>query len=122
MPDAMLQWGGDLAASPSGDLLLVSDAALSQQRVLRRLLTNPQDYIWWPSYGAGLGQFVGAANIERAAAGVIFAQIFNEASVAKQPLPVVAASTLPDGSVLVDISYTNVATGSTQALTFSMGL
>jgi len=120
MQDAALQWGGDLTPSPSGDLLLAGGSALSQQRVLRRLLTNTTDYIWQSAYGAGLGQFVGQPNAARAVAGVIYAQIFNEASVAQQPLPVVTADALPDGSVLVDINYTNVASGNTQSLTFSM--
>ena len=120
MQDAALQWGGDLTASPSGDLLLAGGGALSQQRVLRRLLTNLTDYIWQPDYGAGLGQFVGQTSAARAVAGVIYAQIFNEASVAQQPLPVVTADPLPDGSVLVDINYTNVTSRCAQSLTFSM--
>ena len=70
MWDATLVWGGDLTINATGDLQLSTGTQLGQQRVLRRLLTNAADYIWQPDYGAGLGQFVGAANIERAAAGV----------------------------------------------------
>ena len=32
--------------SSSGDISVVSGPLLGQQRVLRRLLTNPGDYIW----------------------------------------------------------------------------
>ena len=59
MPDLFHQYGGDLLLGPSGDLASVDATLLGQQRVLRRLLTNPGDYLWNPAYGAGLGQFVG---------------------------------------------------------------
>ena len=48
-----------LRAGAAGDLAPAAGTLRGQQRVLRRLLTNPGDYIWQPGYGAGLGQFVG---------------------------------------------------------------
>ena len=65
---------------PTGDLA-GDGAALTQQRVLRRLLTNPGDYIWQLGYGAGLGQFVGRPGVPAAIAGVAGAQILLEAAV-----------------------------------------
>ena len=59
MPDLAHEFGADLQAGPTGDLALADGAALGRQRVLRRLLTNPGDYIWHPTYGAGLARFVG---------------------------------------------------------------
>ncbi|MEE3500197.1 hypothetical protein [Acidiphilium acidophilum] len=54
MADAGLVFGGDLAIDAGGDLALAAGSALTEQRVLRRLLTNPGDYIWQLSFGAGL--------------------------------------------------------------------
>ena len=46
MPDLAHQFGADLVAGATGDLAVVDGPALGRQRVLRRLLTNPGDYIW----------------------------------------------------------------------------
>ena len=54
MPDINHLWGNDLAFSATGDLATADVPTLTQQRVLRRLLTNPGDYIWELDYGAGL--------------------------------------------------------------------
>jgi hypothetical protein len=51
--------GNDLTASNTGDLQPVDTTVRGQQRVLRRLLTNPGDYIFHPNYGAGLPQWIG---------------------------------------------------------------
>ena len=40
--------GGDLSASNTGDLSSAPGLLRSQQRILRRLLTNPGDYIFHP--------------------------------------------------------------------------
>ena len=58
MHDIAHQWGSDLLTSSVGDLASVSGPLLGQQRVLRRLLTNPGDYIWQLDYGAGLARFI----------------------------------------------------------------
>lgn len=121
MPDAGLGWGGDLVASPAGDVQLVEGAALGQERVLRRLLTNMRDYSWQPAYGGGLGQFVGAVANGRSIEGAVRAQLYAEAAVAHRPQPAVATAALPDGSVFVDIAYTDAPTQQTQILTFTLG-
>jgi hypothetical protein len=46
MSDLAHQWGSDLEFGPTGDLAVLGGSALGQQRVLRRLLTSPLDYIW----------------------------------------------------------------------------
>ena len=48
MPDLSHEFGADLLAGPTGDLAVAAGAGLGRQRVLRRLLTNPGDYIWQP--------------------------------------------------------------------------
>ena len=60
MASDLAHWfGQDLNVAASGDLLTVDGTAKGQQRVLRRLLTNPGDYIWEPTYGAGLASKIG---------------------------------------------------------------
>src|SRR5581483_995049 len=52
--DVFHYWGNDVSLSNTQDLLLVSGTVMGQQRVLRRLLTNPGDYLFDPNYGGGL--------------------------------------------------------------------
>ncbi|MCB5944113.1 hypothetical protein [Acidocella sp. KAb 2-4] len=120
MADLALQFGGDLAVGPTGDLLLSDGAALTQQRVLRRLLTNPGDYIWQLSYGAGLGQYVGQPGAPAAIAGVARTQVLREAAVAASPAPRVTVAAQADGTVNLSLNYTDAAAGETSALTFSL--
>ena len=122
MPDANLVWSGDLGVSPAGDLALVDGAVRGQERVLRRLLTNPGDYTWEPSYGGGLGRFVGAVASRRAIEGTIRSQMFSETAVSHDPEPTVSATLLSDGSVFVDITYVDSPSATTQTLTFSVGV
>ena len=120
MWDAALMWGGDLTVGAGGDLLLANGTELGQERLLRRLLTNPADYIWQPTYGAGLGQFVGEANVSQAITGLIHAQITQETTVAALPVPIVTANGSPTGNVMVGIKYADTTSGAGQTLSFSM--
>lgn len=124
MSDIDHQWGSDLEFGPTGDLALVMDSLLGQQRVLRRLLTNPLDYIWQPSYGAGLASFIGQpANILQICA-TIRSQIFKEAAVMQNPEPTIEVTLNPGGTsgdVYAYILYTDAGTGQTQVLSFSVG-
>jgi hypothetical protein len=121
MQDAALLWGGDLSASPTGDIALVGGTTLGQQRVLRRLLTNPGDYIWHLQYGAGLAQFVGKTCDVAAINAAIRSQIFMESSVARLPEPVIDVQNAQNGSVYVYIRYVDAQTTATQVLAFSVG-
>lgn len=121
LSDAALTWGADLQPGPTGDILLASDSALGQQRVLRRLLTNINDYVWQPQYGAGLGDFVGAVTNSRLIVGIIRKQLFDEATVARLPQPGVDVDVIGNGGVYVDLRYVDAASLTTQALTFTVG-
>ncbi len=121
MPDIFHQYGSDLAIGPGGDLAQAAASLLGQQRVLRRLLTNPGDYLWNPSYGAGLAQFVGQPASASRIRSVIRSQIFQEAAVARKPEPVIDVQAVPDGSVIVQLRYADSASGQTQVLSFSVG-
>ena len=118
--DAYLTWSGDLQISPNGDVLLVSDSALGQQRVLRRLLTNMNDYIWAPDYGAGLGEYVGATINTRQIVGGIRRQLFDEATVARLPQPAVEVDLVGNGGVYVDLQYSDAVSLTAQSLTFTV--
>jgi phage baseplate assembly protein W len=120
MADMAHTFGGDLALSATGDLLVVSGDTLSQQRVLRRLLTNAGDYIWHLAYGAGLGRMVGQPAHAAAIENIIRSQIFRESSVAQVPAPVVTTSVSTDGTVTVTIQYADAVTGAGSTLTFQI--
>jgi phage baseplate assembly protein W len=120
MPDVFHQFGSDLVPGPTGDLVLASGSIAGQQRVLRRLLTNPGDYIWQPTYGAGLGQFVGTPTSPAQIRAVIRSQVFKEAAVACTPEPVVDVTSDAGGTFYVHIRYADATTGATQILSFSM--
>jgi len=120
MADLSLQFGGDLAVGPTGDLAVADAQALTQQRVLRRLLTNPGDYIWQLGYGAGLGQFVGRPGVPALISGVIRTQMQFEPQVMQSPAPSVSASVSDDGIVMASVSYVDAVTGQTALLSFSV--
>ena len=116
-------WGSDLAAGPTGDLAPATGAQRGQQRVLRRLLTSPGDYVWQPSYGAGLARFIGQPGNETQIRAVIRGQIFKEAAVARTPEPVIDVTFSPagaTGTVYVHIRYVDAPSGETQLLSFSV--
>lgn len=119
MPDLQHLWGNDLSLSPTGDLATASNPVLTQQRVLRRLLTNPGDYIWVLNYGAGLASFVGRPGAASAIRAAIRGQIFKEASVARTPEPIIDLQPDPTGSIYVHVRYADAQTGTTQTLSFS---
>jgi phage baseplate assembly protein W len=120
MTDVWHQFGSDLLLGPTGDLAPVSGAALGQQRVLRRLLTNPGDYIWQPGYGAGLARFIGQPARVAQIRAVIRGQIFKEAAVARFPEPAIDVQYDGEGTVYVHVRYVDAATGETQVLGFSV--
>ena len=116
MADLALLLGGDLSWGSTGDLALVDGSALTEQRVLRRLLTNPGDYIWQLNYGAGLGQYVGQVGAPAAIAGVSRAQMLIEPAVAATPAPTVNAIETVDGTVTMTVRYADAANGQTNSL------
>jgi phage baseplate assembly protein W len=121
MADLWHQYGGDLAVGAGGDVATAAGALLGQQRVLRRLLTNPGDYLWNPGYGAGLAQFVGQPASAARIRSVIRSQIFQERAVARQPEPVIEAQIDAAGGVAVLVRYADSASGQTQTLSFTVG-
>ena len=118
MSDAALLWSGDLRSNSTGDIALSSGYDLGQDRVLRRLLTNPGDYLWQPDYGAGLGEFVGTPCNTWAIKAKIRSNIFLESTVSRSPEPVISVESAIDGSIYVQITYVESLTGTSRALSF----
>jgi hypothetical protein len=110
-------YGNDLLPSANGDLLTVDSVLESEQRVLRRLMTNAGDYIWQPTYGAGLPAKIGdpfdVATIES----IVQSQMYLEDSVVRTPPPDVEVSSFPNG-MYVDISYTEADSNQDAVLSF----
>ena len=121
MSDLLHQFGSDLSVGPTGDLATVSGSMLGQQRVLRRLLTNPADYIWHLGYGAGLAQFVGQPADAMRVRAVIRGQIFKETAVARTPEPTIDVVSDGAGTVSAQVSYADAGTGRTQLLGLTLG-
>ena len=121
MADLALVFGADVGPGVTGDLAVVRGSEWGRQRVLRRLLTNPGDYIWQPSYGAGLGRFVGQPVSAAQIRAVVRGQIFKEAAVARAPEPQIDVAVAGSGVASVSISYVDSRTGDPQVLSFTVG-
>lgn len=120
MVDLALQFGGDISIGPAGDIAVIDGPALTQQRVLRRLLTNSDDYIWQLGYGAGLGQFVGQPAAPAAITGVARAQLLQETAIAQTPPLVINTVVGNDGTVTLSLRYANAASGQTDNVSISI--
>lgn len=106
--DISHQWGGDLDVGSSGDLAVVASPISGSQRILRRLLTNPGDYIWNLTYGAGLSRFVGQVGSTSHIRAVIQSQMMEEPAVIRYPRPtveIVNPAGDRSGIFLANISY-----------------
>jgi phage baseplate assembly protein W len=119
MSDLWHYIGGDLDVSATGDVRQVEGLDQTSQRLLRRLLTNPGDYIWHPNYGAGLGRLIGTLVNVRAITGLIRSQVLLEESVARTPAPAITVRPLADG-VSVRIQYYDNTTSELATLAFNV--
>jgi hypothetical protein len=122
------EYGNDLQVTATGDLLTVDGTELSNQRIIRRLLTtpitviSPPDYMDHPTYGAGLPQFIGrpfSTELEEEINGLITSQMFLEESVAKTPPPEITMKILTN-YIEVRITYTNVLTNQQAVISFTV--
>lgn len=122
-------WGNDLSATGTGDLTPVNGTQRGQQRVLRRLMTNPAtattpgDYIFEPEYGAGLPAFLGQPIDKQKVIAAILAQMLLEDSVAPTPAPVISIAQIGSDNTAfsVVIAYNDAATGKQVTLSFTVG-
>jgi hypothetical protein len=120
MADLAHWWNADLLVSSTGDFAVSDSVTLTQQRVLRRLLTNPGDYIWHLGYGGGLARFVGAPADPPLVKAIIRGQLMLEPQIAQDPEPMIEVTWDQSGTVFVEIRYSDNDTSSTQMLSFSV--
>ena len=119
-------WGQDVVTSPTGDLGVVNEATRSQQRVIRRLLTNPldangpPDYALHPTYGAGLARYVGKATDAATLRALIRGQMLLEDSVARNPEPRITVTRPDPQTISVYIRYTVAGSGAPATLSFNV--
>lgn len=106
-------WGHDIEIAAGGDLLLTTSSSLTRERVMRRLLTSPGDYIWSLKYGAGLSQIIGMPINTMAVEAIVRLQMRHEASVLQEPAPVVrqiqSSGQNPD-TLTLSIQYSDATT------------
>jgi hypothetical protein len=123
MYDIFHEWGNDLAVGSSGDLAVSTGSDTVSQRVLRRLLTNPGDYLWNLDYGGGLAQFVGApANVADVEA-VVRTQLALESAAPTTPEPQVSVRVIDaaNGYVVANITYADPSSMAPVQLNVSTG-
>lgn len=111
--------GSDLSPSGTGDLLSATGTPRSQQRLLRRLLTNPGDYVFHPEYGAGLPRMIGQTVDVPRIRTLIRAQMRQEAAVAPHPEPSINVRPIPNG-IAVAIRYTDADQRAPASLSFTV--
>lgn len=112
-------FSGDTSSDGVGGLLSADGVTESQQRIIRRVLTNPGDYIYDPSYGIGAGVYVGATTAELGGLkSRISNQILQEPSVSPSPAPEVTLKS-DLGVLYISIKYMDVPSNTTQLLLFN---
>lgn len=119
MPDIFHNFSSDLQFSSNGDLQTVASVQESQQRILRRLLTNASDYIWQPNYGAGLPSWIGKTIDDASMKILIVTQMFLEESVVQTPRPQVDFVSTLGGAVTTSIRYVESDSNQETTLSFS---
>jgi hypothetical protein len=119
MADAGHYFGGDLQLGATGDLLVADGLLESNQRVLRRLLTNQGDYIWQPGYGAGLPGRIGGTLNEPEMDSLITSQMYQEQSVSQNPAPQIVVNPIANGFD-TQISYVEVGSNTPTTLSFQV--
>jgi phage baseplate assembly protein W len=116
--DLNAPWGGDLSLSQTGGLELITGLPLATQRLIRRLLTNLGAYIFEPTYGAGLGRFVGQPINEQAIAALVTSQAEQEDTIASVTSVTVTANTI--SSYGLTIVFVAANTSAQQVLSFTV--
>lgn len=120
MADLQMGWSGDLSTSPTGDLAIVEGPPVGTERLLRRLMTNPGDYIWHPEYGAGLGRFVGRPVQPAEIEALVRLQTVAESAIAQTPEPVISIQPDPAGRLYLQIRYADAVTSTSASLTINV--
>ncbi len=123
MYDLFLEWGADVIVGSGGDIALASGSDIISQRVCRRLLTNPGDYLWNLDYGGGLAQFIGQPVRSAEIEAVITNQLLLESAVPTSPAPQVTTTVIDiaNGHVAANIIYVDPTSQTSVTLNVSAG-
>ena len=111
MPDLAHVFGSDLSVALTGDLATVDTDTWTQQRILRRLLTNLGGYIWQPGYGGGLPAMIGTPVSLGQIQGIVTTQMALETAVDQTQPITVTVVTNNAGTVSLTVAYTDAASG-----------
>ena len=122
------EWGGDILLNQNGGIQTASAWDVARQQIERILLNNseviepsgkvvPADYIWHPTFGLGLRQFLGERMIpdllSQMQAACLQAVLTNPA-VAGSPAPIVDITADPTDRLLtiyIDVTLKNKSQG-----------
>ena len=116
------KWGGDLEIGPTGDIAVASVVDNLDEKIIRRLLTNPGDYLWAPNYGGGLAAQIGSPVDLSALQANIRAQMEQEPLISPYPLPSVLVSptvSYSDDARVVTITYQSTDQNSSRSLSLT---
>lgn len=102
--------GSDIQFNSSNDILTVDGDELTQQRILRRLMTTPGTYLQHPTYGVGLPIYIGLPLTDELFSQLktlVINQMFLEDGVSKAPEPVIELTSLTR-QLFIQITYVPV--------------
>ena len=123
MYDIFHEWRNDLVVDSNGDLAISTGSDVIRQRIFRRLLTNPGDYLWSLDYGGRLAQFVGTPANTSDIEAIVRTQLELEAAVPITPAPQVhiRVADAADGYIVANITYADSSSGMPVQLAVSTG-
>ncbi len=115
-------WNSDLVSTNSGDLQTVDGSVRGQQRIVRRLMTNPGGYLWHPEYGGGLASYLGSPIDVGKVTAAIRAQLLLEDAVDQSVPPVIVLTQSANDLTAfnVSISYNDATTQKPVVLAFNV--
>ena len=111
-----LEYGGGFQLSPQGGLKLAVDSDLAVtstlQRIERLLYTNPGDSLFYPTYGVGLGRYVGQdidSNLKNKLYKDILNGLTSDPGISPDPAPIITLASTVSGSLTVQIQVTTAS-------------
>lgn len=107
MADIYHIFGYDLNISESGDLESSDSSDSTKQRILRRLCTNSEEYIFSLNYGAGLPLYVGDTKTLSDIRATVLQQMNMESGVSSNPQPSVSIQDFGYGKRKISIIYSD---------------
>lgn len=113
--------GGDLLLDAGSGLAMVGADDWVRQRILRRLLTNPGDYIWDVGYGGGLRREIGDVVVGGRISASIRRQLQLETAIAASPAPQVSVNDPGTGTIDTTITYASAADGRMSRVAVTVG-